>query len=347
MENLGDIDVQSVAGALSTGTHGTGMQFGILSTQMVGAELWNGLGQKILIDANHNPELLDAVRVSLGALGILTKLKLRLEPKYVLEMKQTKEKLFDVLAKLDQELQTERNFEFFWFPHTETALVKRSRISTQPPIPAGFSQKFNDVILENVALGALSGLCRWVPPTTQVVSRFCADASSASHRRDWSHRVFATERWVKFLEMEYSIPMDRFIPVVNEIQTEIQKENHRVHFPIECRFVRGDSSWLSPAHDRDSALIAVHMYRGMPYKHYFKAMERIFQANGGRPHWGKWHSMRADALAAHYPRWNDFQNLRMEMDPHSVFDSHYLNRILGERSRIPALSLMSPDAKTA
>ena len=330
MENLGDIDVQSIAGAVSTGTHGTGITLGSISSQVVGLEFWNGRGQKVEVHAGKNSDLLNAARVSLGSLGIITKLQLKLQPKFILEMKQTKESLGSILEQLETNINGERNFEFFWFPHTETALVKRSHLTQEAPLKATFSQKFNDIVLENMALGALSGICRWVPPLTPKVSQFCAVAAGESYRRDWSHRVFATDRWVKFLEMEYAVPIESFKDVVNEIQTEIKKSRHRVHFPIECRFVKGDSIWLSPAHGRDSALIAVHMYQGMPYRPYFDAMEKIFRKYDGRPHWGKLHSLRSEELQILYPKWNDFQQLRLEMDPHSVFLTDHLKRIFGE-----------------
>ena len=327
MENLGDIDVQSIAGAISTGTHGTGINLGSISTQVTGLEFWNGRGQKVEAHAKKNSNLLDAARVSLGTLGIITKIQLKLQPRYVLEMKQTKELLGSVLKNLSQDLKNERNFEFFWFPHTETALVKRSRISSEPPLKATFSQRFNDIVLENMALGALSGICRWIPPLTQKISQFCALAAGESHRRDWSHRVFATERWVKFLEMEYAVPIESFQSVVQEIQAEIKNNHHRVHFPIECRFVKKDSIWLSPAYGRDSALIAVHMYRGMPYRGYFNAIEKIFRKYDGRPHWGKLHSLGAEDLQSIYPRWDEFQELRAEMDPQGIFLTEIMQQI--------------------
>ena len=337
MENLGDIDLQTIAGAVSTGTHGTGLRFGSISTQVRGLELWNGVGERIEINADKNADLLDAARVSLGALGVLSRVKLKVESRYVLEMKQTKESLPSILSGLSGDLKNERNFEFFWFPHTETALVKRSRRSQHPPLKPGLGQKFNDVVLENYALGALSGLCRWVPAIAPQISAFCAVAAGDNYRRDWSHRVFATERSVKFIEMEYAVPMQKFATVVDEIQSEIRRGKHRVHFPIECRFVQGDSVWLSPAYQRDSALIAIHMYQGMPYQGYFDAIEKIFRKHEGRPHWGKCHSLSVQELRDLYPRWDAFQHLRMEMDPHGLFETEYLKTILGRNRPLVAL----------
>jgi FAD/FMN-containing dehydrogenase len=139
--------------------------------------------------------------------------------------------------------------------------------------------------------------------------------------------VFATPRWVKFVEMEYGVPIASFRDVIHDIERELAASNHRVHFPIECRFVKGDDIWLSPAQGGDRAFISVHMYRGMPYKEYFAAMEKIFAKYGGRPHWGKLHTLRGTQLSKLYPHWNDFHRVRKQMDPSGVFETDYMKEL--------------------
>ncbi|HEX8732815.1 MAG TPA: D-arabinono-1,4-lactone oxidase, partial [Ktedonobacterales bacterium] len=146
---------------------------------------------------------------------------------------------------------------------------------------------------------------------------------------DYSHRLYATPREVRFQEMEYNIPAERFAEALGEIEATINRQRFAVNFPIECRFVKGDDIWLSPAYQRDSAYIAVHMYRGMPYEAYFRAVEEVFQRYDGRPHWGKMHTLRAAALAARYPRWQDFLRVRAALDPNGVFLNDYLSALLG------------------
>jgi FAD/FMN-containing dehydrogenase len=184
------------------------------------------------------------------------------------------------------------------------------------------------VVLENGLYWLLSECCRAVPPAARTVSRISAWGIASVTETDYSHRLFATPRAVKFQEMEYNIPAADFPAVLGEIRARMARERFNVHFPIECRFVRGDDIWLSPAYGRDSAYIAVHMYRGMPYKRYFAAIEAIYQPYGGRPHWGKLHTLDAATLAARYPHWNDFCRVRAEMDPGGVFLNDYLRRVL-------------------
>jgi len=327
IENLGDIDVQSIAGALSTGTHGTGAKFGILSTQIEALKIVNGLGDVVEISAAKNPELLNAARVSLGGLGIISEVTLKAHPRYKLAMEQTKASLDEALANIEKYNETHRHFEFFWFPHTNTVLQKLTKLTDEEPLPVTFSQHFTDVVLENAAFEGISKISRLVPVWAPTISKICASLASSNRRRDWSYRVFATPRWVKFVEMEYGVPMEHFRDVIRDIEKELAASNHQVHFPIECRFVKGDDIWLSPAFGGDRAFIAVHMYRGMPYKNYFDAMEKIFVKYGGRPHWGKMHTLRGPQLARLYPHWDDFQRVRKQMDPDGVFETSYMKEL--------------------
>lgn len=327
LENLGDIDVQSIAGALSTGTHGTGLRFGVLSTQIEALKLVNGRGDIVSCSRTENPEVFDAARVSLGALGVIVEATMRAEPRYKLAMEQTRADLEETLANVEKYNETHRHFEFFWFPHTKTVLQKLTKVSDEDPAPVSFSQQFTDVVLENIAFEGISKVARLVPAWAPGISKLCASLASANHRRDWSHRVFATPRWVKFVEMEYGVPLEKFRDVIHDIERELKASKHRVHFPIECRFVKGDDIWLSPAQGGDRAFIAVHMYRGMPYEAYFAAMEKIFLKHGGRPHWGKMHTLKGPQLAPLYPHWNDFHRVRQQMDPQGVFETEYMKEL--------------------
>jgi FAD/FMN-containing dehydrogenase len=186
---------------------------------------------------------------------------------------------------------------------------------------------FQDVVMENRVYGALSELCRTMPTLCKTVSRLSANNVPVSRTVDYSHRLFATQRLVRFNEMEYNLPSAAMRETVLEMQEEVRRSKFAVHFPVECRFVRGDDIWLSPAYQRDSAYIAVHMYKGMEYEPYFAAMEQIFRAKDGRPHWGKLHTQRADTLSELYPRWNDFHRVRDMVDPAGIFLNDYLNSL--------------------
>ena len=322
--NLGDIDVQSLAGAVSTGTHGTGTDLGVISTQVRSLTLINGKGERIRCSASENPELFSAARVSLGALGVMVDIEIEVQAAYRLAMTQKKSTLQDSLDHFEAYNRDYRHFEFFWFPHSKTVLQKFTTETKEESRAVTLSQHFSEVVLENTLFELISRLSRLFPSLAPAISRICGQFASGNQRLDWSHKVFASLRWVKFVEMEYGVPLKSFKNVIEEIEAEIADANHLVHFPIECRFVKGDDIWLSPAHGEDRAFISVHMYRGMPHEKYFAAMEKIFLKYGGRPHWGKMHSLKAAQLKPLYPNWDDFQKQRSIMDPDGLFETDYM-----------------------
>ena len=329
MENLGDIDVQSIAGALSTGTHGCGIDFGILATQMISCTIVTASGELLELDARRDPERFKAAQVALGTLGIITRMGLRLDPAYKLKYEARKETFDQVLENLEQYKQENRNFEFYWFPYTETVQTKFINKTDDAPKKGGFGKWLNDIVLENGVFWVISRISRHLPGTFKAMSRLSAWGVSASTKTAWSHQVFATKRLVRFQEMEYNLPADQFPAALREIKEAIETFSFKVHFPLECRFVKGDDIWISPAHGRDSAYIAVHSYKGMPYKEYFGAMEAIFKKYNGRPHWGKMHNRTAEELKELYPKWEDFQNLRRELDPTGIFLNGYMKEVFG------------------
>ncbi len=288
--NLGDIDVQSIAGAISTGTHGTGATLGSIATQVVELTLVTGTGEIVTCSEAHNRDLFKAAQVSLGALGIVALVTLQLEPAYRLDYR---------VERLEN-----RNFEFYWFPYSEWALVKRSNRTNAPARPRNLLRGFNDLVMENGAFWLLSELCRIRPQLSPRMARLAGNLISGGQDVNASHRVFATTRLVRFQEMEYSIPAGAMAEAVRMIDARIRQQDILVHFPIECRYVRADDIDLSPAYARDSAYIAVHMYRGMPYRDYFAQIEPILRSFGGRPHWGKLHTLSAPELRPLYPRWD-------------------------------------------
>jgi FAD-linked oxidoreductase len=328
-ENMGDINVQSVAGAISTGTHGTGAALGGVATQVRALTLVTGTGEVLTCSETESPEVFKAAQVSLGALGVIARVSLQVRPAYRLEAKKGPARLDDLLGALDAHKAGNRHFEFFWFPHTDRAQVKFLNPTDSPPTPAGLGQYLTDVVLENGAFWALCEACRRVPAFCKPASRIAGAAISKSRSVGWSHDVFATPRLVKFQEMEYALPADRLVEVLQAVRDCIAREDFRVNFPLEVRFGRGDDIWLSPAYGRDTAYVAVHMYRGMPHRAYFDALEAIFKRHGGRPHWGKLHTQAAETLRDLYPMWDRFLDVRQALDPRGVFLNAHLKALLG------------------
>lgn len=325
-ENLGDINVQSIAGALSTGTHGTGIQFGTLSTQIVGIEFINGNGTIINCSEIENSEIFKAAQISLGTLGIITALTLRLEDTYVLEFHSKKENINTVFQELNSYNENTRNFEFYWFPYTNIAQTKFNNISNKNPVENKFGDWF-DNFMENTLYGFLSAFTIYKPSLAQPLSKLSAALVSTTSKVNYSHKVYALPRSVLFNEMEYNIPYEMFETVKTACIKAFNQKKFNIHFPTENRFVAADNIWLSPANERKSAYIAFHAYKGQDYTSYFETMENICRNYGGRPHWGKMHNCTSNDLQNMYPHWNKFIEIKNKMDPKKVFETPYLKKL--------------------
>lgn len=329
MENLGDINVQSIAGATSTGTHGTGLGFGNLATQVAAMKIVAADGREVVASPAENPELFAGGRVALGALGVLSEVSLRLVPAFRLKLERGGMDLEDCLAQADALVAANRSFEFYWLPHTESVLTKKWNVTDAPVDEMGLGRWFSDVLLENTAFGALCRLGRAMPSWCPSLSRFCAAMISRSEQVDASWSMLSTVRQVRFNEMEWSLPAARGAEALREIKALIARREFPLMFPLEYRWVKGDDIWLSPNFGRDSVHISVHQFVGMPFERYFDAVQAICLNHGGRPHWGKVHSLKAAQLSRLYPRWDDFLALRETMDPQGRFLTPYLRGLFG------------------
>ncbi len=332
LENLGDIDAQTISGAISTGTHGTGAAFGGLATRITGATLVTADGQLLKVDARNSPELLPAVALGLGALGILVEVTVRCVPAFLLRAVERPENIDTVLDEWEARIRQD-HFEFHWFPHTEIALTKTN---TRLPFsgsraPLGRVRRwFDDRLMANTAFAATVKMGSAVPALVGPINRMSVKLTGDRHFTDLSHRVFCTERRVRFREMEYAIPQHLAPEALRDVRDLIERMRWRISFPIEVRATAGDDLWLSTATGRDSAYIAVHRYYREAPADYFRGVEAIMLSHGGRPHWGKMHYLGAEELADLYPRFGDFVALRDRLDPDRVFANDYLERVLGE-----------------
>jgi len=329
MENLGDIDRQTVAGAISTGTHGTGARLRNLSAQVEAVELVTAAGDARKIDGAE-PELLRAARIGLGALGAIAAVTLRCVPAFALRRVDAPRPREQVLDDFERQTAAHDHFELFTFPYSDSALtIERNRVAGAPPPRRARAARFNEVVLENWALGSLAATGKRFPAAIPALSRLAGRLASGSSRTEASHRIFASERRVRFTEMEYGVPREHGPEAVRRTIEWVRRNRYPVFFPIEVRVAAGDDALLSPSHDRDTAYIAVHQYRGMEWRPYFEAVEGIMREYGGRPHWGKRHFQAAATLAPLYPEWDRFQAARDELDPGRVFTNDYAERVLG------------------
>jgi L-gulono-1,4-lactone dehydrogenase len=329
MENLGDIDRQTISGAISTGTHGTGSRLRNISAQVEAIELVLADGSLRELTAADSA-LLPAARVGVGALGAISAVTLRCVPAFTLRRVDApcpREEVFDAFQRRADE---HDHFELFTFPYADSALVLERNRSDGPPRPRGRAAAFlNDVVLENWALEAISAAGKLFPRAIPSLSRLAAFLASGSTAVDRSDRIFANERRVRFTEMEYGVPRRHGPEAARRVIEWVRSNRYPVFFPIEMRVTAGDDAFLSPSHERDTAYIAVHQYRGMEWRPYFEAVESIMNEYGGRPHWGKRHFQTAATLADRYPRWADFQAARDELDPGRTFTNEYAERVLG------------------
>lgn len=327
LENMGDIDVQSIAGAISTGTHGTGIKMGNVATQVVALRFVNGRGVVQECSREENPELFRAVAISLGALGIITEITLKCVPKYNLAIQVRKRKLSEVIAEHLELNRNNRHFEFYWFPNTEYTMSKELTVTDEPAQKNSLGDYIQELVLENYTFLALNEIVRLFPSRTRGTSRLAASTVSDFRSVRRSFEVFSTSRLVKFNEMEYNVPIEAYEDVNKEVVNWINKHNYDVLFPLEHRFVKGDDLMLSPAYQRNSAYIAAHVYHKKDYQKYFKALEDIYRAHDGRPHWGKLHTLTAEDLHASYPEMDNFLRFREDCDPDNLFLSPYMESL--------------------
>jgi L-gulonolactone oxidase len=330
MENLGDIDSQTVAGAISTGTHGTGAKLRNISAQVEGLELVLADGSVRQLSSATHPELLRTARVGIGALGAISAVTLRCVPAFTLERVDTPLPREQVLDSFQERADANDHYELFTFPYSDLALVLERNRTEAPPRPRGrVGAYLNDIVLENWALGALSATGSAFPAAIPLLARLAGRLASGGRAVDRSDRVFANERRVRFTEMEYGVPREYGPEAVRRVVEWVRSNRYPVFFPIEMRVAAGDDASLSPSHGRETIYIAVHQYRGMEWRPYFEAVEAIMDSYGGRPHWGKRHFQTAATLAPRYPAWSEFQAVRDELDPGRTFTNEYAERVLG------------------
>jgi len=329
LENIGDIAYQSIAGATATATHGTGLRFRNMSSAIVGMRIVTGDGTVLSCSSEHEADVLAAARVGVGALGIVSEVTLQCVPAFNLHAIEEAAHVDAVLERLDELVEGNDHYELFWVPGTRWALTKRNRRTDEPVRPRPRWQAFrNDALIDNVGFGTVQRIGVRRP---DLIPRLAKRLPSTGRQEyiDHSHRVFASKRWVRFVEMEYAVPREAFPSAFAGVRSLVARLGEPIGFPVECRFVAGDDIPLSTASGRDTAYIAVHLAIGRPYDQYFQGVEAIMDDHDGRPHWGKLHFQSAATLAPRYPRWDEFQGIRRRLDPDGRFANPYTYRVLG------------------
>ena len=330
MQNLGDIAYQTIAGAISTSTHGTGAKFTGIANQVVALRVVLADSSIVECSANLNAELFSCARVGLGAIGLISTVTLKVVPAFNLAVIEEPMRVDDVLQNLDLHVDSNDHFEFFWVPHTGWALTKRNNRNNLPIEPMSkMSHWYSKTLMENYAFGAVCMLGKARPSLIPKLAK-ALPSSGRNEYSDASHKVFASKRIIKFYEMEYAIPREACAEALNRVRRMVTDSGFFLNFPVEVRFTAPDEIPLSTASNRESAYIAVHIYKGMNYVPYFTEVESIMNSYQGRPHWGKLHFQNASTLASRYPQWDVFQSVRNQVDPKRMFSNQYLETVLGK-----------------
>jgi FAD-linked oxidoreductase len=328
LANMGDIAEQTVAGAIQTGTHGTGRDLGGIAAQVAGLELV--LADGTITSCGPGEPLFDAARVGLGALGVVTAVTFRVVPAFLLTAREQPMPWDEVVARLDELTSGNEHFEFYWFPHTDGCLTKRNNRSDGParPLPP-WRHRLDDEFLSNTLFGVTCRLGHRFPGLIPTVNAAAGKALGARSYTDAAHRVFTSPRRVRFKEQEYAVPREHLADVLAQVRALFARRDWRISFPIEVRVAPADDVWLSTAYQRDSAYLAFHVFHASAHEDYFTGIEAVMTAVGGRPHWGKMHTRDDSYLRAVYPRFADFCVLRDKFDPGRRFANAYTRQVFG------------------
>lgn len=326
LANQGDIDAQSITGATATATHGTGARFPNLSAQLVSLRLVTAAGD--VVDLADGDDYL-AARVSLGALGVISQVTVQAVPLYTLHRRDEPRGLTETLDRLDEYVDGNDHFEFFVFPYTDVALTRTTRRSTEEPTPTPRWKRRIHEGIENGGFGLICRTGRRLPAAAPQLNRLITAMMTPATVSDHAYKVYATQRKVKFTEMEYAIGREHARPAIEAIIELVRRRRLPILFPLEVRFAAADDALLSTAQGRDTCYIAVHQYCGMEFESFFRAVEQIMDDYAGRPHWGKRHYQSAGTLRARYPHWDRFAAVRDRLDPERVFANDHTRRVLG------------------
>jgi L-gulono-1,4-lactone dehydrogenase len=332
LENQGDIDAQSITGATATATHGTGARFPNLSARIAALRLVTATGDIVTLSKDSTAADFDAylaARVSLGALGVISAVTVQTVPLFTLTRTDEKRGLAETLDRLDEYVDDSDHFEFFVFPYGDAAFTRTTRRSQEAPSPpAAWRRRLNEDA-ENAGLSLVCRAGRRFPAAAPALNRLVTAVMTGGTVTDRAYRVFATERKVRFTEMEYAIPRAHARDAIRRLIDLVRRRGLPIMFPLEVRFSAPDDGFLSTAHARDTCYIAVHQYAGMEFETYFRAVEEIMNDYAGRPHWGKRHYLTAETLRYRYPQWDRFAAVRDRLDPGRTFLNDYTRRVLG------------------
>lgn len=319
LRNMPDIDMQSLAGAIATGTHGTGIKFGSMSDEITGLRLVTANGDVLSCSAVENSELFEAARLNLGVLGAVTSVDIKVQPKFYIEENIWVLPIKEALASAEAMRDQHRHFEMYFFPHADYVLMITLDEVDQPAPASEQNHTEGDQSLLEIA--ELTDTFPWIK---SFILNFLIKDVEPSQRSNRSYKIYGNVRNIRFNETEYSVPAEKGLDCISEILDTIKKQNIDIIFPIEYRYIKNDNIWLSPYYQRDGCAISCHNFHDRDYKAYFKSIEPVFKKYAGRPHWGKINTLNKTDFAAMYPNWEAFNRVRQQLDPSNRLLNQYL-----------------------
>ncbi|MBO0600177.1 FAD-binding protein [Sporosarcina sp. E16_3] len=327
-ENMGDIQEQTIAGAVSTGTHGTGIALGSLSSQVVAWTKVDGKGD-IQHHRRSQDDLSKALSLSLGMLGVLLDVTIKTIPLYSLQMMSYRSTVGEALAEWSSGIYDNRHIEWFYFPGTDTVQVKKTNITPihKQTLQSKTVEFMKNGLIENAGFKVISELCRVKPSMSRMLTTISAKSVPNGSKRGMYYEVFPSPRLVKFTETEYAIPLHTFETCIEEVHDFLRAHPFYVHFPIECRVTAGENAFLSPTQGEETVFLAFHMYKGMDAEPYFKWVHKLMEKYNGRPHFGKVNDLTNEKMRKLYPNLQRFMEIRQQYDPNRVFMTNYLQSI--------------------
>lgn len=334
LANQGDVDPQALAGAISTGTHGTGLGYTGFAGMVTGLTLLTASGEILELSTDSHPEIFDLARLSLGVLGTILEVELECVPRFDLVAHETVEPFDELVDSFIERAGKVDHTEFYWFPGTRNVILKTNqRISPDAESDAKprsrVVQGLTEELIDNAGLKGVVELGMRVPSLVGPLNNLATRLAGGRSYRAAAHQVFVSPRRVRFTEMEYALPLEAGPDALKSARAVIEKNGWPMTFPFEVRVARHDDVPLSTAYQRDSMYIAVHRYVKEDYAEVMRRIESVFRSFDGRPHWGKLNTLGASDFQALYPRFDDFVRVRAQLDPQATFGNRYTDHILG------------------
>lgn len=325
LPNMPDVDEQSLAGAISTATHGTGAKLGAMHSYVTALKLVTPRGEVLTCNRANNAQIFDAARVSLGSLGVITEITLQNVPTQNLKRRAWLEPLESLIERFDELAAANHSFEFYYIPFCDAGVAITINPTDEPVQPRG-ADADNDAVMD---MKGLRDVLSFWPGMRRWLMNKSTESFEPEQAVDVWYRIFPSSRAVRFNEMEYHLPREQLMPTLRKVRETLESRHPEIFFPIEIRVVKGDDAWLSPfAGHETSGSIAVHHYHQENPLPYFASIEPLYQPLG-RPHWGKMNTLNAADFAPRYPRWRDFLEVRATLDPEGKMLNPYLKKVFG------------------